>query len=308
MKVVCGLDKIEAEGFSNVAATIGSFDGLHLGHRKIIAALTEKARAMNLEPVLVTFEPHPQLVLGKRGPIEVLTTLEEKLEILEKTEIKTVVVLEFNSQLASFPPEEFVNHILRDKLDMKALVIGFDHHFGKDRSGNTELLERLSRADKFDFTVVPEFKIGGNDVKSTAIRKELKNGSYADAVALLGYNYLITGKIVKGHGIGKTMGYPTINLAVPPTKLLPKKGVYSVLAKIDSRQYKGMAYIGERLTFEDLSLSVEVNLFDFSGNAECETVTLELVEFIRTPQKFDTVEGLTAKIHEDEMEIRKRFK
>lgn len=308
MKVVSGLDKLESEVFSDVAATIGSFDGVHLGHRKIISTLLEISEKMRLRPTLVTFEPHPQLVLGKRGPMEILTTLDEKLDLLESSGIETVIVLEFNRQLASYPPEDFVRQILLEKLDMKALVIGYDHHFGKNRTGNTNLLEDMSSAEGFHFKVVPEFRIDGKTVKSTVIRDELKSGDFSSVREILGYNYWLSGKIVKGHGIGKTMGYPTINLAVPPVKLLPKRGVYSTTVRFDDSSYSGMAYIGERLTFDDTSLSVEVNLFDFSGKVESEKIILELVEFIRSPEKFDTVSELTEKIKEDELEIRKRFK
>jgi len=308
MKVVSGLDRIEAMKFSDVAATIGSFDGVHLGHRRIISTLIDAAAELNLNSALVTFDPHPQLVLGKRGPIEILTTLEEKLNLLNSSGIETVIVLEFNRQLASFPPEEFVRRILIEKLGMKALVIGFDHHFGKDRSGNTELLSRMAVAEGFDFTLVPEYRVDGKTVKSTVIRNELKSGDYKAAVELLGYNYLVSGKIVKGHGVGKSMGYPTINLAVPPSKLLPRKGVYAAAIRFDDSSYEGMAYIGERLTFDDMSLSVEVNLFDFSGRVESDQVVLELMEFIRPPEKFDSAKSLTEKIKSDESEIRRRLK
>lgn len=308
MKVVSGIDKLDTEKFSGLAVTIGSFDGVHLGHRRIISTLVEKSRKMNLECALITFEPHPQLVLGRRGPVEILTTLQEKLEIIGNLGIDTVIVLEFNRQLASYPPEEFVNHILLEKLNMKALVIGYDHHFGKDRAGNTELLSKLAESAGYDFTVVPELRVNGSPVKSTIIRNELKTGDYGAAVKLLGYNYIVSGKIVKGHGIGKTLGYPTINLDVPPVKLLPKKGVYSAVAKFDGSSHRGMAYIGERLTFDDVSLSVEMNLFDFDGKVESEEVNLELIEFIRSPEKFNSAENLTSKIRKDELEIRRRFK
>jgi riboflavin kinase/FMN adenylyltransferase len=308
MKVVSGLDKLEAEKFSNVATTIGSFDGVHLGHKRIIETLCGISGKLGLKPTLITFEPHPQLVLGKRGPVEILTTLEEKLALLSPLGLDTVIVLEFNCQLASYPPEDFVRHILKDKLDMQALVIGFDHHFGKDRSGNTNLLKQMSELNGFHFTVVPEFTVDGKTVKSTVIRNELKSGEYSAAAEKLGYNYLISGKIVKGHGIGKKMGYPTINLAVPPSKLLPRKGVYSAEARFDNSSYRGMVYIGERLTFDDMSLSVEINLFDFSGRVESERVFVELMDFIRPPEKFDTIEGLSEKIRNDELEIRRRLR
>jgi riboflavin kinase/FMN adenylyltransferase len=307
MKVVSGLNNIESAGLRDVAATLGTFDGVHLGHRKIIETLIKIADEQNLNPVLITFKPHPQLVLGKRGPTELLTTFDEKLRLLEDTGIETVVVMEFNRQLASYPPEDFVNEILIKKLGMKALVFGYDHAFGKDRAGNRELLEKMSRSNGFTFTVVQEHKIDGLRLKSTPIRKELKDGDYKRAVAALGYNYFITGKIVKGHGVGKTLGYPTINLAVPSGKLLPKEGVYSASAHFNGRIYNGMAFIGQRLTFGDETLSVEINLFDFSGSIESQTAVLELLEFIRPPSKFGSPTELAKKIKEDEKVIKDRM-
>ena len=307
MKVVNGLSELEKSGLHNSAVTMGTFDGVHLGHKKIIETLLALSRDMKLHSVLVTFEPHPQLVLGKRGPIEILTTLEEKLDLLNSVGVETVVILEFNRQLASYPPEDFVREILIEKIDMKALVIGYDHAFGKNRAGNKDLLARMSETEGFSFRVVPEYRVDGPNLKSTNIREELKSGDYELAKKALGYSYLVSGKIIKGHGIGKTLGYPTINLAVASGKLLPKDGVYSVIARFDHVRYAGMLYIGGRLTFEDTALSVEVNLFDFEGKINSDHAILELTEYIRPPQKFGNKEELIEKMKDDEREIKKRF-
>jgi riboflavin kinase/FMN adenylyltransferase len=264
-------------------------------------------REKGLTPALVTFHPHPQIVLGKRGPTEILTTLEEKLKLFEMIGVENVVILDFNRQLASYPPENFVRDLLIGKMGMKALVIGYDHAFGKDRSGNKDLLERMSKTDNFDFMVVPEFKINNQTVKSTIIRELLKAGEFDLARRALGYNYFMSGKVIKGHGVGKTIGFPTINLAIPSGKLLPKEGVYSATTSFDGVQYAGMAYIGARLTFGDTSISVEVNLFDFDGNIESDHATLELNEYIRPPEKFKSPEELAIQMKHDEIEIRKKF-
>jgi riboflavin kinase/FMN adenylyltransferase len=307
MKVIYGLSELEHHGMPNSAVTMGTFDGVHLGHRRIISTLLEVSRQRGLHPALVTFNPHPQIVLGKRGPIEILTTLEEKIDLLSATGILTVVVLDFNRQLASYPPEEFVREILLEKIKMKALVIGYDHAFGKDRAGDKELLEKMSQEIGFHFTVVPEFRANGLNVKSTVIRNQLKSGEYELARKALGYSYMISGKIIKGHGIGKSLGYPTVNLAVPSGKLLPKEGVYSAIARFDSLHFPGMAYIGPRLTFDDSALTVEVNLFDFKGNVESDHAVLELRDYIRSPEKFGSKEELVEKMKNDENEIRRRF-
>jgi riboflavin kinase / FMN adenylyltransferase len=305
MKVIYGLAELEATNLTNTAVTLGTFDGVHVGHKKIIATLLEVSREKGLHSVLVTFNPHPQVVLGKRGPTELLTTLEEKLELLKTTGIETVVILEFNRQLASFPPETFVREILVEEMNMKALIIGYDHAFGKDRAGNKELLAKMSKTDDFYFTVVPEFRINNQNVKSTIIRELLKTGEFDLAKRALGYDYFLTGNIVKGHGIGKTLGYPTVNLAVPPGKLLPKEGVYSGRTRFDHESYAGMVYIGARLTFNDLALSVEVNLFDFEGKIESDNASVDLVSYIRPPVKFGSKEELIEQMKSDEIEIKK---
>ncbi len=181
MKVISGLDKLESTSISDVAATIGTFDGVHLGHKRIIEVLLKTSRNMNLQSALVTFHPHPQMVLGRRGPTEILTTLDEKLELLRATGVEIVIVLDFNRQLASYPPEDFVREILTKRLGMKALVIGYNHGFGKDRAGDSTLLEKMARTDGFYFTVVPEFRADGRTVNSTVIRKELRSGDYRKA-------------------------------------------------------------------------------------------------------------------------------
>ena len=307
MKVISGLDQLESASIRDVAVTIGTFDGVHLGHKRIIEVLLETSRNMKLPSALVTFHPHPQMVLGRRGPMEILTTLDEKLELLRATGIEIVIVLDFNRQLASYPPEDFVREILIKRLGMKALVIGYDHGFGKDRAGNSVLLKKMAKTDGFHFTVVPEFRADSQRVNSTVIRKELKSGDYLEARDVLGYNYLISGKIIKGHGVGKTLGYPTINLAVTPVKLLPKEGVYAARARFDGNEFDGMAYIGGRLTFGDSALSVEINIFDFYGRVESDKILLELKEFIRPPVKFESSAKLAEKMKSDEMEIKKRF-
>jgi len=307
MKVISGISELESSGLSNVATTLGTFDGVHAGHRKIISTLRDVAAEKNLEAVLVTFHPHPQIVLGRRGPTELLTTLEEKLGLIEETGIGTVVILDFNRQLASYLPENFVRQILIEKMGMKALVIGYDHAFGKDRSGNKELLARMAQNDGFHFVVVPEFRINSQNVKSTIIRELLKAGEFELARRALGYNYFLTGKIIKGHGVGKSLGFPTVNLAVTPGKLLPKEGVYSAVTRFDSRRLPGMAYIGARLTFNDTALSVEVNLFDFDEDVNSRNAVLELTGYIRPPEKFKSTDQLAEQMKNDESEVRKRL-
>jgi len=307
MKEISGLNELESARLKDTAATLGTFDGVHMGHKQIIAKVLEVAREKHLQSTLITFDPHPQMVLGKKGPIEILTTLQEKLELLKLTGIENIIVIEFNRQLASYPPEDFVREILLSKVGMKALVVGHDHAFGRNRSGNKALLKDLSGKMEFYFTAVEAYKIDGKIVNSTLIRNELSHGSYRDAVKYLGYNYSLSGKIVKGHGMGKQLGYPTINLALPHGKLLPQKGVYAANAIISGNKMPGMAYVGERLTFGDATISVEINIFDWNNRLQAACADVELLDFIRPPERFESAEKLIEKMKKDEYEIKKRF-
>jgi riboflavin kinase/FMN adenylyltransferase len=267
--------------------------------------LVESAAESETNSIVVTFDPHPQLVLGKRGLMEILNTTEEKLERLEPYDIDMVVILEFNQQLASLEAESFIKRILVDRLNLKHFVVGYDHSFGKDRKGDFDLVQSL--ADKYGYTceMVGPVHNGEKPVKSSRIRKELKTGDYDAAVDMLGYKYFMTGEIIRGTGVGVKLGYPTININIPPGKLLPKEGVYAARVLVDDRMVPGMAYIGGRLTFGDETISVEVNLFGFCEDVSGKKVRLILEQYTRAPEKFDSAEQLKAALAKDEKQIKK---
>jgi riboflavin kinase / FMN adenylyltransferase len=272
---------------------------------ELLQHLAKAARYTQTKSTLVTFDPHPQLILGHKGPTEVLNTTAEKIQLLEKLDIDVVVVLEFNQQLATLEAAHFVEWILVEQLKMKHFVIGYDHSFGKDRQGNYELAKALG--EKFHYTVemVGPVYDNGNPIKSSAIRRELKSGDYEIAANMLGYRYFLTGNIIKGHGIGKKLGYPTLNLNVPPGKLLPKSGVYASWMSIDDNLYPGMAYIGGRLTYGDETISVEVNLFGYDQDIPAKEIRLTLQRFTRPPVKFDSEDNLRQALANDEIEIKR---
>lgn len=305
MKVIYGISALEDAGIKSSTVTVGTFDGVHKGHLVLLNRLIEAASEKGTPSVVATFDPHPQLVLGNRGRMEILNTTEEKLEILEKVNPDYVVILEFNQQLASLEAEDYIQRILVEDLGLRHFVVGYDHSFGKGRRGNFDLVKSL--ADSYNYTceMVMPVHNGGGPIKSSRIRKKLIEGEYAEAIKMLGYPYFITGEVVRGRGIGKKLGYPTININMPSGKLLPKSGVYAARVIVDDIEVPGMSYIGGRLTFDDETITVEVNLFDFNRDLSGKKVRMILEEYTRPPVKYESVEELTRALAEDEKEVRK---
>lgn len=305
MKVICGISALEEAAISPATLTVGTFDGVHKGHQVLLNRLIEAAAEKNTPSVVVTFNPHPQMVLGNRGRMEILNTTEEKLELLEKVSPDYVVILEFNQQLASLEAEIFIERVLVGELGIKHFVFGYDHNFGKDRRGNFELVRVNANRFNYTYEMVGPVHNGGGPVKSSRIRKELKFGDYKKAVEMLGYPYFITGDVIKGHGIGKKLGFPTVNINLPSSKLLPKAGVYAARVKIDDRLVPGMAYIGGRLTFDDETITVEINLFDFEEDLSGRTIRMILEQYTRAPKKFDNKKELKDALARDKIEVKK---
>ena len=304
MKVIYGKCALEKEKIPCSTVTVGTFDGVHKGHVVLLNRLVKSSRENNSVSIVVTFAPHPQMVLGVKGKIEILNTTEEKLDHFKKLRLNMVVILEFNQQLASLEPGDFIKRILIDNLNMKHFVVGYDHSFGKGRAGNYELVKSLAEEYDYSYEVVGPVSNGGVPVKSSRIRRELKTGDYEKALDMLGYRYILTGDIIKGRGIGKKMGFPTININTPPGKLLPKEGVYAATVAIDNTVFPGMAYIGGRLTFGDETISVEVNLFNFTKDVLGKKAKLTLEQYTRAPMKFDSAEDLKLALAKDERQVK----
>ncbi|RKX19680.1 MAG: hypothetical protein DRP26_03030 [Candidatus Zixiibacteriota bacterium] len=304
MKVIYGKCALEKEKIPCSTVTVGTFDGVHKGHVVLLNRLIKSSHENNSVSIVVTFDPHPQMVLGVKGKIEILNTTEEKLDHFKKLRLNMVVILEFNQQLASLEPGDFIKRILIDNLNMKHFVVGYDHSFGKGRAGNYELVKSLAEEYDYSYEVVGPVSNGGVPVKSSRIRRELKTGDYEKALDMLGYRYILTGDIIKGRGIGKKMGFPTININTPPGKLLPKEGVYAATVAIDNTVFPGMAYIGGRLTFGDETISVEVNLFNFTKDVLGKKAKLTLEQYTRAPMKFDSAEDLKLALAKDERQVK----
>ena len=308
MKVHYGVENIEIKC---PVVTIGSFDGVHLGHACVIQHLKEKAASIDGESVIISFEPHPREVLYPREKkIGILTTLEEKVTILEKYGVDHLIILKFTLEFAQQSYTDFVKKILIDKLKIKGLVVGYDHRFGKDRAGNFENLQEL--ANKYGFFLEKEVVFEEDDVNvsSTKIRNALTVGDITTVNRFLGYLYSITGKVVYGHHLGHKIGFPTANIQVSDErKLLPAIGVYAVKVIIGQEIFNGMLNIGIRPTVSnDGQVSCEVYIFDFSQDLYGKTITINFINRIRGERKFNDIEELRAQLQKDQEKILKLLK
>jgi len=285
---------------SGTTVTVGTFDGVHPGHRAVLEEIVTRARGAGRKSVLVTFEPHPLEVVNPPAAPPLLTSGPERREVLAQTELDYVVFLRFDRQLAAMAPEVFVREVLRRQFGMQELVIGYDHGFGKGRSGDVETLRRLGKSDGFLVDVVAPVEIGGHPVSSTQIRRAVTGGDLKSAARLLGRPYSVSGRVGTGAGRGRTIGVPTINLVeVPPNKLFPPDGVYAVWVDTPSGRFGGMLNQGARPTFGEASRSIEAHLFDFSGDLYGRWVRVEWVERLRDTRKFESAEQLKAQLAVD---------
>jgi len=282
--------------------TVGTFDGIHLGHKKIISDLLEIKKKKNLRSVVVTFDPHPQLILKNRHQaIKLLSTTEEKMEEFKSLGVDLVYILNFTKEFAEISAEDFFRNYLIEKIGLTDIVLGYDHNFGKNREGNFESLKGFGEKYGFDVHKVDEFKINGDRVNSTTIRNFLSEGNVKKASFLLGNGYYFSGKVVYGDKRGSTIGFPTANIEpLSEHKLIPKNGVYFISAEVKGSKYFGMMNIGNRPTIaENNKIFIEANLFDFSDNIYGETVKIEFEEFLRDERKFSSLEELVLQLRKD---------
>ncbi|MGH7658054.1 MAG: riboflavin biosynthesis protein RibF, partial [Gemmatimonadales bacterium] len=288
--------------------TVGTFDGVHPGHKAVLDEIAERARASGRRSLLVTFEPHPLEVVNPQAAPPLLTTGPERREVLALTDLDHVVFLHFDRALAAMSPEQFVGEVLQARFDMKELVIGYDHGFGRGRSGDAETLKRLGARDGFAVDVVGPVEIGSHPVSSTQIRRAVTGGDLQGARRLLGRPYSVSGRVERGMGRGRSIGIPTINLGgIPASKLLPPDGVYSVRAEWAGGRAGGMLNQGPRPTFGEGSRTIEANLFEVAPELYGEWVRLEWVERIRDTRRFASVEDLRAQLADDEAVARKQL-
>ncbi len=307
MQVHYGLENLY---IVNPVVTIGSFDGVHKGHVQVIQGLKKVAAALKGESVIITFDPHPREVLY---PLEkrpgILTTLAEKAGILAAYGVQHLIVIRFNSELASLPYDDFVKQVLVDKIGIRGLVVGYDHRFGKNREGCFEVLKELSETSHF--YVEREEVLTANEVNisSTKIRTALELGDMALVNDFLGYTYSISGEVVHGDKIGRTIGFPTANLKVDDErKLLPAAGVYAVKVSWQGKEYRGMLNVGTRPTVSNSGIvRLETHIFGFNGDVYGEKITVSIVQRVRGERKFDTLQELAAQLSRDKKDIEAVF-
>lgn len=285
--------------------TIGTFDGVHIGHQKIIERLNEIKVDRNEKSMILTFFPHPRMVLDHRNDIKMLTTMEEKTQLLEKFGLNELIIEPFTLEFSRLSAFEFVRNILVNQLHLKKLVIGYDHQFGKNREGNFEQLTEYGDLYHFSVEKISAQEIEKVSVSSTKIRKAIENGDMETANSYLGYAYLLTGEIIQGMGIGRKINFPTVNLDIKEDyKLIPKKGVYIVKGHFDKQINFGIMNIGFRPTVGGKGQTIEIHLFDFHGDLYGKKMQVEVLKRLRDEQKFASVDELAGQISKDEKAAR----
>ena len=285
--------------------TIGTFDGVHIGHQEIIKNLVKSASKKADKSVILTFFPHPRMVIQTGVDLKLLTTLQEKITLLEKTGLDFLVIEPFTRDFSRLTALDFVRKILVQQLKLKKLVIGYDHHFGRNREGDFEQLQEYGSVYGFEVEEIPVQDIQNIAVSSTKIRKALEEGNIEKANLYLGYEYMLTGTIIHGKGLGKKWKYPTINIHIKESyKLIPKSGVYIIKTTIHDTNIFGIMNIGYRPTIDGKHQTIEVHLLDFNADLYGEDIQVALTYRLRDEQKFSSVDELFAQIKRDESNAR----
>ncbi|HIC8755436.1 bifunctional riboflavin kinase/FAD synthetase [Elizabethkingia anophelis] len=297
MKIVKNI--AEYSDAMGLTMSLGMFDGVHKGHQEIIKKLKKHSETHQLESALLTFWPHPRKVLQPEVEIKLLNTLEEKLQLLERFGIQKIFLQEFNDDFRNLSGEDFVKQILLDKLHMKHIVIGYDHHFGKNKSGNFELLEKMASENNFVVEETKAVLVNDLAVSSTKIRNALSEGDIITANEFLGYHYPVSGTVVAGKKIGRTIGYPTANIDVDAIKLLPKNGAYIVDVELNGHMHKGMLSIGTNPTVNGTKKTTEVYILDFDQDIYGEYITVYFRDYLHDEIKFESLEKLIERLDED---------
>lgn len=291
----------EFKRLNNAVATIGTFDGVHFGHQKIIKRLCELAKASGGESVILTFFPHPRLIIDPENQdLKMINTIEEKAAILASLGVDHLIITPFTRDFSNMSPADYIEHILVQTIGIKQLIVGYDHRFGKDRKGGTTDLLAYSGIYNYTIEEIGEQDINDVAVSSTKIRESLLNGNVALAAAYLGYHFSLTGPVVKGDKIGRTIGYPTANIFIEqPYKLIPSDGIYAVTVEMENEVFKGMAYIGQRPTINGMTRNIEVNIFDFNREIYGQRIKMNFLEFLRHDVKFEGLEALQLQLSKD---------
>jgi riboflavin kinase/FMN adenylyltransferase len=303
MKVYRNIDEVPA--LKNPVVTVGTFDGVHLGHQKIFETMARSAQLLEGETVVITFDPHPRLVLYPDSKdLKFINTQKKKMELIEKAGIHHLAVIPFTREFSNTASADFVKRYMVDTLGARKFVIGYDHHFGKDRQGGINDLIGLGKIHGFEVEQVPAQFVEGITVSSTKIRKALISGDVKTANKLLGYHYSISGPVVPGNKIGRTLGFPTANIDLHDRyKLISANGVYACHVDVRNRLCKGMGNIGYRPTVNAGSLTIEVNIFDFDDELYGEDITISFIDRIRDEKRFENLSELRRQLISDRAQV-----
>lgn len=299
MKVYHKLSDFKA--LAHAVVTSGTFDGVHIGHQKILKSLNEVAAAKNGESVVMTFWPHPRMVVsGDSEQLKLITTISEKIELIEQAGVNHLLVVPFTREFSELSAEKYIQEVLINTIGTKTMVIGYDHRFGKNREGGFDYLAANSQRFGINLHEIPRQEIEHLTISSTKVRKAVLAGDVKLAANLLGRNYEFTGIVAKGRQLGRQLGFPTANVQVKESyKLLPDNGVYAVRVKVRGKVKKGVMNVGNRPTVEGIGKTQEVHIFDFNSDIYGEVVTVELIAFIRKEQKFSSLDELKHQIQLD---------
>lgn len=282
--------------------TIGTFDGVHVGHQKIIEQLVDTAKKENEHSVLLTFFPHPRMVLQEAPSIKLINTVEERVSLLKKSGLDSLIVHPFDKAFSRLSALDFVRNVLVDHLNISKLIIGYDHRFGKNREGNFEQLEEYGHVFDFKVLEIPSQDINAVSVSSTKIRRALQAGDVQTANRYLGRAFTITGTVVLGNQLGKTIGFPTANIQIAaPYKLIPQKGAYLVKTTLSGKPFYGMMNIGVRPTISGTEKTIEIHFFDWTGDLYGKTLTVEFLDFLRDEERFDSLDALKTQLSKDKI-------
>ena len=280
--------------------TVGTFDGIHLGHQKLIKRVLDISKKENLNSIILSFHPHPKIVLNNNPEIILLNTLEEKKEILNSYDIDYFILKGFTKEFSRLSPLEFVRDILVKKLNAKHIVIGYDHHFGRNRDASVSQLKEFSKIFDFKVTEVKALVENNISVSSTKIRGFIKEGNFIKANNFLGYNFILSGQVNKGLGRGKKLGFPTANITIDKNKIKPGNGVYFIYSEFNDSVVYGMMNIGSNPTFNDKKSSIEIHFFDFTENLYDLNISVRIVSKIRNEIKFKNADHLSNQLEKDQ--------
>jgi len=303
MKLFMGnINSIESyQSNYNTVVTIGTFDGVHLGHQKIIKRLINSGKENNLKSVILTFFPHPRMVLQKEAKIKLINTIDERTHIIDNLGLDFLLIKKFTNEFSRLSAENFVKQILVDKLRAKKVIIGYDHRFGRNRNADIEDLKTFGALYHFEVEEISAQDIDDVAVSSTKIRKALNEGNIETANRYLGYDFMLTGKVIKGKGLGKQLGFPTANIQIKEDyKLIPKQGAYVVSALIHDQRVYGMLNIGMNPTVNGEKESIEVHFFNFNQDLYNKNIQINLLHRLRDEIKFNSVEALKKQLSKDQ--------